>query len=350
MQDLPFNTRVLTRHNNLNFLRFIAAFSVIFSHSFTVSEGSDALGTPLDVITQNRLSIGGIAVAFFFLISGILIAKSCETHSSVRKFFKNRLLRIFPELIVCVLCSVFILGLCVTTYSFDVYVTSADTYRYLLNICLIPIHALPGVFENNPYPHVVNASLWAITAEFICYLFCFGLYKLTHFKHTYMRALNVIVVVFALLYYVFGSYTMLSFVRALLEFYIGIQIWVYRDKVPLDHRLCLAACLLCVLLILFGYDLAAMLLFFPYLTIWGGWGTKPIFEHFSQKHDYSYSIFLWGFPTEQLVAYLFVGIPWYGVALLSCVLSLVFAFISVQVISFVEQNIKSCILKKQLCS
>lgn len=155
MQDLPFNTRVLTRHNNLNFLRFIAAFSVIFSHSFTVSEGSDALGTPLDVITQNRLSIGGIAVAFFFLISGILIAKSCETHSSVRKFFKNRLLRIFPELIVCVLCSVFILGLGVTTYSFDAYVTSADTYRYLLNICLIPIHALPGVFENNPYPHVV---------------------------------------------------------------------------------------------------------------------------------------------------------------------------------------------------
>lgn len=52
MQDLPFNTRVLTRHNNLNFLRFIAAFSVIFSHSFTVSEGSGALGTPLDVITQ----------------------------------------------------------------------------------------------------------------------------------------------------------------------------------------------------------------------------------------------------------------------------------------------------------
>lgn len=95
--NIPLHERIMTRHNNLNFIRFVAALLVIMSHSFSVTEGAYAQGTPLDVITQTRLSFGGVAVAFFFFYSGLLIAKSCETHKRLPDFFNKRIVRIFSR-------------------------------------------------------------------------------------------------------------------------------------------------------------------------------------------------------------------------------------------------------------
>lgn len=309
---------------------------VILSHSFSVTEGPLSPGTPLDVITQTRLSVGGVAVAIFFLYSGILIAKSCERHKSFKQFFYKRILRIFPELIVCVLASIFIIGLAVTNLPWTEYLLHPQSYLYLLNIVMIPVHTLPGVFVHNPYPLVVNAALWTIAAEFMCYIFCFAVYKLLKFKRSSMRNMSVVLGIVILAYIACGHAWMLSFVRALAEFYLGMMLWVYRDRIILSKRLVLAATVLCVVLILAGQDVLAMLICFPYMALWLGWGTPCVFEHFCEKQDYSYGIFLWGFPLQQLLAHLMPGILWWQNMVISWILAFICAYVTTHILKIVR--------------
>ena len=60
------------KDNNFNFIRFIAASLVIFSHSFPLLMGIDE--DPLRKLTGT--SFGGLAVDIFFITSGFLICKS----------------------------------------------------------------------------------------------------------------------------------------------------------------------------------------------------------------------------------------------------------------------------------
>lgn len=264
---IAWNTCVSSRHNNLNIIRFIAALAVIFSHSFSVTEGAQSAGTLLDIVTDGRLSPGGVAVAVFFVYSGILIAKSVTTHTQLSSFFKKRVLRIFPELIVCVLGSIALVGACTTTLNAWSYFTNPATWRYMLNICMIPTHALPGVFEQNPYPSVVNASLWTIPAQFMCYVACFVLFKLTRFNKRACGMLCVLAVAITCAYLAFAHNVMLSFVRALLEFFIGVMFYVFRDYITLKPQLALAACVAFAALVACGQDVIAMLVCFPYMIV-----------------------------------------------------------------------------------
>ena len=296
-----------SRHNNLNLIRFIAALAVIFSHSFSVTQGANSPATFLDQLTADRLSFGGLAVGIFFLYSGFLIAKSCERHASFSEFFRKRVLRIFPELLVCVIACVIIAGFCLSSLGAVQFFTNLLTYKYLLNACLIPVHSLPGVFETNPYPAVVNAALWTLPVEFVCYVFCYALYRLTAFDPKRMLVFSLIPSAALAAYIVVGHNFMLSAMRAVLEFYIGVLLWSLKGSIKLNIYAASFAGLLFIGLCVTGYDLAAMLIAFPYLCLWFGWGTRHIYDSFSAKQDYSYGIFLWGFPVQQTLVWLFMN-------------------------------------------
>ena len=64
------------RNNNFDFIRFIAASMVIYSHAFPLSRGND--GELLKDITNGQWSFGSLAVAVFFVISGFLISQSYD--------------------------------------------------------------------------------------------------------------------------------------------------------------------------------------------------------------------------------------------------------------------------------
>ena len=100
---------------------------------------------------------------------------------------------------------------------------------------------------------------------------------------------------------------MLSAVRAVLEFYIGVLLWSLKGSIKLNIYAASFAGLLFIGLCVTGYDLAAMLIAFPYLCLWFGWGTRHIYDSFSAKQDYSYGIFLWGFPVQQTLVWLFMN-------------------------------------------
>ena len=161
----------------MNLIRFIAAILVIYSHSYPIGTGTDA-GEPLMRVSGGQIGFGSLAVCVFFVFGGFLICKSMLRVRDGKTYFKARCIRIFPPLIFVAVCSAFLLGPFYTNLPLGEYFTSAGTYRYLLNGCMVLQHNLPGVFENNIYAGVVNGALWTLPVEFLCYIMCYVMYRL----------------------------------------------------------------------------------------------------------------------------------------------------------------------------
>lgn len=138
------------RKNNLDFIRFVAAALVIYSHAFLVS----CVGRhdPLAEATNGAWYIGILCVACFFVISGFLIAQSYDRSNNPAKFIKARLLRILPGFVLVIVLSTFVLCPIITTLPLGEYFVHSQTWQYLKSVFMYPLYwDLPGVFENNIY-------------------------------------------------------------------------------------------------------------------------------------------------------------------------------------------------------
>lgn len=316
-----------SRVNNLNFMRFIAALMVIVSHCYSVVLSGDA-GSYLLKLTGDRLSPGGVSVGVFFLFGGFLIARSCEHYPEPKKFFSARVLRLFPELLFVVILTTFVLGPILSTLSPAEYFTNPQTYKYLLNGALIMVHQLPGVFTNNPSGDVVNAALWTLPVEFICYVLCFISYKLTKFDKKKFLLLSVPVFALAAVYYVKFSPLQLSVVRAVLLFYLGVLIWVLRDHITISPALGLASVVLWFVMVLGAADNLAMLTVFPVACFCLAYGMGNHFSKFGTKFELSYGIYLWAYPIQQALAQYFPVWHPYVNALIAALLATCGAFLN----------------------
>ncbi|WP_457208664.1 acyltransferase family protein, partial [Nocardioides sp. P5_C9_2] len=70
-----------------------------------------------------------------------------------------------------VVLTAYVLGPLVTTLSRDAYLDDPATRLYVTNnIKLFVQFFLPGVWADLPYPGAVNGSLWTLFVEFLCYL------------------------------------------------------------------------------------------------------------------------------------------------------------------------------------
>lgn len=149
-------------------VRFWASLSVIWSHAFPISGQTEP--------TIAGFTIGEIAVAVFFLLSGYLITWSYVKTNDPLKYLWARVLRIFPGLVIVLLFTAFVVGPFFTHAPLGKYL--AATPHYILHN--LPIFkgvsdSLPGVFVDNPLPTHVNGSLWTLNYEFRCYLLILAL-------------------------------------------------------------------------------------------------------------------------------------------------------------------------------
>lgn len=309
------------RDNNFDALRIAAALFVIVGHGYALTgrhAESPALG---DV----RLEYLGVSI--FFVISGYLITGSWERSRSVGQYVSSRALRIAPLLFLVILLSTFVMGPVVTTA--PDYFANPETWGYLVNLVLLPADGLPGVFDANPYPGVVNGSVWTLRAEVICYLVVLLLGLLPRVPQ---------VIGFA----VFGAG---SIALVLLETVTiaGSSIsaaagtWVYfaiaalvRLLVPRSAlRPGIAGIVLVVWVIaaVVAPSIATPLLWLalPYVVLSIGLASTPGVRRAARFGDLSYGLYLWAFPVQQLVVLtigvlpLAVNVPL--VALLTAVLA-----------------------------
>lgn len=156
------------RDNNFDLLRLLAAWLVLFSHSYPIAGQAvaDPFSRSIGIDT-----FGGVGVAIFFVLSGYLVTQSWQRSTSAISFVWKRIRRIYPALVVCVLISTLLVGPLLSTLSLAVYGQHAQATRYLLTATAWDIHyVLPGVFGDNAHPHTFNGSLWSLPYEMTCYL------------------------------------------------------------------------------------------------------------------------------------------------------------------------------------
>lgn len=310
----------MTRANNLDFIRFLAACLVIFSHAFgpLTGQGID----PLITWSQNQISFGGLAVGIFFIISGYLIPASYLRTKNLKKFIIARGLRIFPALLVLIIFTVFVVGSVLTNLSLAEYFREESTYHYFKNILLYPVvFGLPGViFSDGIYGQSVNGSIWTLSYEFSCYLITA---VLGFFGFLNKRSVLVIFAVLLLIYLLWTSdgglpngslipylflhtnYVLLFF----LYFFSGALYFFYRDNIEYNNYWILFFIVTAFSAsFYFGYGfLLLFILFGPYMLFSFAFTKFLDFSSFSYYGDFSYGIYIYGFLIQQIFIRLFGG-------------------------------------------
>jgi peptidoglycan/LPS O-acetylase OafA/YrhL len=312
---MPFlSDFVNSRDNNFNLLRFIAASLVIFGHSWP---GAD----PLMSIT--RTPSAHMAVDIFFGISGFLVTGSLLSRKNVLAFATARLLRLVPGLFISTLITVFGIGLYFTTLPTREYLHHADIYQYIwINCTLLDTQpSLPGVFDGN-----VNGPLWTLQYEFRMYatLACIGLLVYCWPRLLPERFAAIAVVAIALvtngglLLIAYGSsaaaetlleIASLSFWRLAAMFFLGGTYYVFRRFIPVNIFMLLAVLVaLYISMQVYFTDTGNNCLYFgayslllPYLALYFAYMPGRFLRKFNEIGDYSYGIYIYGFPMQRSV-------------------------------------------------
>lgn len=333
---MKVNAALSGHDNNFNLLRVLAAFAVLYSHSYALSDGTGA-GEPFRALLG--MSLGGIAVDIFFIISGFLVCGSLLRRQSPGDFIKGRFYRVFPALLVMVALTVLLLGPWLTRLSLSEYFASKEVFKYFYkNATLLGgvTYKLPGVFESNPYPFAVNGSLWTLPTELRMYGYLLGLWLLLGvLRNRRLQAFYLAVVVIFLAAISLRIYGHLQFseedvtLRLLSMFFSGAAFQVLARHVRLDARFFLLGL---AFLIVSVMDRHAFFVVYnialPYLVLFLAYQPSGKLRGFNRVGDYSYGVYLYAFPLQQSTAFLIPGIGVWEMVALTGILTLVCAVLS----------------------
>jgi len=316
----------LAEHNGVgpgfDAMRIVLALSVLFIHTGLLWPPNPAvLVAPIVPFAPLQQWAFDFAILpMFFALSGFLVAGSAD-RLSLGQFVVNRGLRILPALAVEIGLSALILGPLLTVYGIWQYLTDPLFARYFLNIVGAIQYELPGVFLSNPQPHIVNGSLWTVPHEVTCYavlILCIatGLYR----HRLLMLLLTLALFATSILVFLCGRFgialpaqdalTHLFVTRGAARlvplFLLGILLYQYRDRVPYRFGYAMAAIAAYVAIAAFGapewitnplFAFASAPLF-VYVVAYAGLSEKLVLP-FISRGDYSYGIYLYGYPLQQ---------------------------------------------------
>ncbi len=255
-------------------------------------------------------------VAIFFVLSGFLVMGSALRTRGTGKFLTNRALRIFPALGAETLLSAFILGPATTTLALGAYFTHPEFFGYFGNIVGWLHYTLPGVFENNPYPRIINGQLWTLHPEFMSYAtMAFFMATTLAFKRRVLLVIGMAMIATTTALYVYDPVTfdvkgenMFHPWYVAMLFWFGAVAFHYADKIPLKFSLFVASAAAYWAMMFFNVlaPLAGFCL--TYITVYVGMTAFPWWDRLV-KSDYSYGVYLYHFPIIQLVIWLLLPTP-----------------------------------------
>lgn len=330
------------RPSGFDYLRLTLAVSVLAYHSVTIAYGDTVTR---EILARWSLHIPYLSKIFvpsfstpidfivpsFFALSGFLVAGSLE-RNTLAAFLTLRGMRIFPALCVEVLISALLLGPLLTTLPWTSYFSNPQFFSYFLNILGDIHYELPGVFQTLPPPHFVNAQLWTVPFELNCYLVLAAISVLGLLR--WPRLLIFLVALGALIatgYVVthptdilarYGGYPYLF------AFLFGVILYLKRETVPFNGWLALMAAGASWFFLEHSQFVYLAALPAAYLTVWLGM-QNPRRSLLTDGADYSYGIYLYSYPVQQSLAYVFPSTrEWYYNLVLGLLCSGFIAFLS----------------------
>jgi peptidoglycan/LPS O-acetylase OafA/YrhL len=283
-----------------DYLRVALALSVIVLHTKLTSYGDNTPDGYFRIVDALFLPLV-LAVPGFFALSGFLVAGSLERSKTYGSYIGLRIFRVGPAFTAAVLLSALVLGPSLTELHFTEYFRNPDLASYFLNIVCDIHYRLPGLFETNPV-NIVNGQFWTIPWELVCYISLAGLSMMGIFARRYLLAL------FLLVFYAFQIFNLVvrpnpgyvgpGVTTLGMCFLAGLVIYRFRDRLLWSGYWFIAACACTMFFLVFvqnGIRLAAIPI--AYSTIYLGL-TNPK-RTILLSGDYSYGLYLYGFPVQQ---------------------------------------------------
>lgn len=314
---------------SFDFLRLALSCVIFYAHTNFALRPSTILGPEINSIPTLTLSeftsklydlqyatlaqrAYTLYVPIFFALSGFLVAGSAFRLKSVKPFLMARGLRIFPALTCEVFLSAIILGAFFSVLPWWTYVTDPGFRQYFGNILGIVHFYLPGVFLSNPQTGLVNVNLWTLPPEFYCYLalsliMALGLLDRGRLLVGLFVVASLILIVGSIGFGLTTSTGLHTTPDLVFHFMVGLMFYKLKDRIPYHPVLFLAS----------GFTVIALLPFpqfrivaaFPlvYCTTYVGF-LNFLAMPFMKGRDYSYGIYLYGFPITQAFIAVFPSI------------------------------------------
>ncbi len=299
------------RKNCFDAMRLIAASLVLVSHGWAL------LGQiEYDFIwrwTKGGFSASWLGLAVFFSLSGFLIDSSSQNCSNWKVFARRRILRLWPALAVVVLVTTFIVGPIVTKYTWSQYFSNFQTWLYLSSLTVWGMRwKLPGVFYQNPLPEV-NGSLWTLPYETSFYVVSWA-FRDTEKRQRFYAPFVAFAIGLALRMFAYEAIEAIPF----RPFFLGLQhllnFGLFYLAGSCIQRLWgrkkvlwwIFAGVLLVWVSCLGYENVRRPIDFvilPMGSILLGSLPVPIISRASRFGDFSYGVYIWGFPVQQMLVY-----------------------------------------------
>jgi peptidoglycan/LPS O-acetylase OafA/YrhL len=287
--------------NSFDLLRLFAATLVLYSHQHALL----GLVQP-EIFTWTTL--GGFGVSIFFFLSGFLVWSSWSRDPDLMRFFIRRSLRIFPALWSAVLICIFVLGLLQSSLSAADYFDSPLTWQYLGAAVFGSQNELPGVFDQNHLPFVINGSLWTLRVEFLCYVSVALVGSLGLVPRHGLMLLSLGAVVMAA---AFGALLLgprfVSHLEMVALFWWGVMYGFVRERPASEYKIWVVgvglALVAYALLGSRGIERAGILVLAALVVLAAErvqWGAKVT----ERLGDLSYGMYIFAFPVQQTLVML----------------------------------------------
>lgn len=289
------------RQNSLNALRLLLAVCVILQHAYALSGNF----FPNEWIA---ILVGNGPVDGFFTISGFLITRSWLRRPQVWPFLRARFARILPAFWVCLFVTAFLivpLSIAAQGGYWQSIIGSGESWNYVWSNFFLKIHALgmSGVWDNVPYPGVINGSLWTLYYEFGCYLVVLVIGAATLLRRRYTVAILFAASwLFTLYVHLVGvtNYDALQVARFTITFFSGAMIYRYRDRLKASWILVVLSVVIVIASAVWAPDyrmVSSLFLAYALITV----GSKVKNKRLNLTNDISYGVYIYGFPFQQLL-------------------------------------------------
>jgi peptidoglycan/LPS O-acetylase OafA/YrhL len=291
-------------------LRIGLSLCILLWHSFSNSYGLNYAESLPSFPVPPLLSA---LLPMFFGLSGFLVMGSALRTNDAKTFLTFRILRILPALFTEIAVSALILGPLLTTLPLGKYFTDPMFFEYFGSLFGRVRFALPGLFSDNPAPNLVNFALWTVGPEILCYvvmlaLMISGLYKNRNAVLVATIAYGAVCIASGIIHPPTHIAEVLPARILIFAFLIGATIYHFREAIPYSLGYAVISFLIATLLVYAGQRMD--LEFFSYLAVPAyiyvvavvGLTDLPKIPLLSSG-DYSYGVYIYGFPIQQTVAH-----------------------------------------------
>lgn len=297
-----------TDANAFTTMRWILASTVMFSHGWDLTQPQTGLDPSVAVL---GFPVSRLAVFLFFTLSGFLVTGSLIKRGSI-DFTLARGLRLLPGLWVMIAVMVFGLWAAFGTLPLGQYLADPMTHKFVLRNALLwgGEFRLPGIFNDNEFANVVNGSLWTIPHEVRCYivLALVGAVGLLMSRRLFAALFALAAIVHLVIpgdaWLVLENPRRLAF-----SFFLGVLVFLWRERLWLSWPLALAAAGAVLFIPDGAIKTMAIQISWGYLVLVAAFCSSTRFKAASVKlPDYSYGIYIYGFPAQQAAIVLGLGL------------------------------------------